>query len=360
MNTLPLSNSKIVSKWPQTAAKQGSALLLTLLVTSLLLVIVLAFVTFVRMEFAGIISTQERYQAQANARLALNLAIARLQESAGPDARSTAAAAALENAAPPLSPVTRHWTGVWKSPAGTEGAGHRRAHAEQVAWLVSLDPASATPDNPGTYAPALDAEGRPTQPGDILLVGPGSVGTANPDAHVVAPWQPIDTDNRNGYAYWVADESQKALINEMTVTPGAPIDLRMETQAPGGIAADLAVRDGDGDPILTQTPGLDRSDPNGIAAWNRSMNSGHAGMVFSSPALSDMIQNQFHEVTYRNSGLQVNARDGGLKKDLSIAFEVEDDAFHRSEFSQELSRVDGSADPAEWSIKNRGESFQVK
>ncbi len=82
-------------KKPLLRSRRGSALLLTLLVVSLLLVLVLGFVVFVRLHLREISNRQEQMEARQNARLGLALAIAQLQRHAGPDQRVTAPATTL-------------------------------------------------------------------------------------------------------------------------------------------------------------------------------------------------------------------------------------------------------------------------
>ena len=69
--------------------KRGSALLLTLLIVSLLLVIVLSFVTFVRIQLREVTNGQNLLVARQNARLGLELAVSELQKHAGADQRVT-------------------------------------------------------------------------------------------------------------------------------------------------------------------------------------------------------------------------------------------------------------------------------
>jgi len=110
--------------------RQGSALLLTLLIVSLLLVMVLSFVTYVRINLRTMVQNETKAQARQNALVALEIALGELQETAGPDQRITTTADALatwdvENVATPdpLFPTEtprmdvkaggRFWTAVW-------------------------------------------------------------------------------------------------------------------------------------------------------------------------------------------------------------------------------------------------------
>lgn len=77
---------------PEKRPQNGSVLLVTLLVVSLLMVVVLTLLVSVRMGLREVTSSQQNLEAQTNARLGVELAIAQLQKHAGPDQRITAPA----------------------------------------------------------------------------------------------------------------------------------------------------------------------------------------------------------------------------------------------------------------------------
>ena len=71
---------------------------MTVLTVSLLMVIVLTFSVQVQMDMKAARNAMAKEKARASARLAVELAIAKLQETAGPDQRVTAVADILEPA----------------------------------------------------------------------------------------------------------------------------------------------------------------------------------------------------------------------------------------------------------------------
>lgn len=74
-------------------SRSGSALLLTLLVVSLLLMLVLSFTVYVRVSLREVDNRQELRLARANAKVGLEIAVASLQKYAGSDQRITSNAA---------------------------------------------------------------------------------------------------------------------------------------------------------------------------------------------------------------------------------------------------------------------------
>lgn len=123
-------------------------------------------------------------QAQANARLALIIAIGELQKHAGPDQRVTARGDISEN-----FNQGKHWLGVWNT---TEEEG-------EPTWLVS--------DSSGNGVALGVIEGAES----ILF----KAKTADPNDQVTVPNVSLSTDQKqNGnFAYWISDEGTKARID---------------------------------------------------------------------------------------------------------------------------------------------------
>lgn len=79
-------------KMNDSSKRSGSALVLTLMVVALLMIVVLSFVVYVRMELREVATRQQLAVARAHAKLGMNLALSQLQIYAGPDQRITAPA----------------------------------------------------------------------------------------------------------------------------------------------------------------------------------------------------------------------------------------------------------------------------
>lgn len=161
--------------------KSGSALLITLLVMSLMTALVLTFTAQVRLELRRVQNRVDRHQAQSHARLGLELALARLQELAGEDARVTARGEIRSGTLPAGGDF---WTGVWDSQT-----------AAFLGWLASGD----TP-NPATLST-----------GEERLIGPAQVGN-RPDRFVHAPRETIP--GRGGFAWLVSDQGVMASLGQ--------------------------------------------------------------------------------------------------------------------------------------------------
>ncbi|MCC5844530.1 MAG: hypothetical protein JJU05_09785 [Verrucomicrobia bacterium] len=252
--------------------------MVTLLVTSLLLVIVLTFTLVVRLELRNVIVYQENVQARANARLSLELAVARLQETAGADQRVTGTAALMGHTTHP------HWMGVW-SPGVSDAV-----------WLVS-GANSASPDTNLTE-------------GNFTVLVPSDPEEETSTA-VKVPLVPL-TGTEGYVGWWVGDEGVKARVDVAsagTPQPETPLRQRLlQAQAPGQpdmLSLGAPWNEGENAALFAR---------NDHEIRNRLVSRGTLGLAVQdvqSPAL-------FHDLTVHGYGLPVNVRDGGLKADWSV------------------------------------------
>ena len=262
-----------------TPSTAGFSLVATLLGIALLAGVVLALVSLATIELRKTARSSHQEIARANARLALVLAIGQLQLALGPDTRVSASSALV------TPDGRKHWTGVWNThaPDGkpwvvrdpeTGGLIDRRVSQkydradEVMQWLVSGDPT--------------------TEHTSVMLVGPGSVAQPETDG-VNVPALHITTGGQRGkLAWWTGDLGQRA-----NLTSAGRED---QTPAPELI--------GDAPPLPPHGQDLLISDATfalltGDRAWAKS---------------------HFHDFTVHSQGLLTDARDGGLKKDLSAYF----------------------------------------
>mgnify|MGYP000395050037 CR=1 FL=1 len=264
--------------------KGGSALLLTLLIVSLLMIMVLSFVVTVRLELRTIIVRQELAQAKSQAKLALNLAIGQLQYAAGDDKRVTGTADLAGFTGANQHP---HWTGVWQSNT-----------AQAPTWLVSGN--APLPASPGQ---ALDTHNSVILvPADTLT--PGSIA-------VRAPLQTMPQPIPGNIAWWTGDEGVKARVDVVRPLPDttlSPTERILHSQSPR--EPDLISLEG----AWATASNAALFARNATAAQARLASRETVGMAASGLPFSTL----FHDVTVNGYGLPVNVNEGGLKPDWSV------------------------------------------
>ena len=252
--------------------RRGSALLVTLLSVSLLLVLVLMLATVVRMELRTVTARQETQLARANARLGLELAVALLQEKAGPDRRVTANGELL--AGFPLTDPRSRWAGVGDS----DGSG-------AVTWLVSGEQEGVL------IGSRVEVHAAVTGANAVPALEAGRVPIRNtPGGDVVGH-----------YAFFVEDEGLKA---KLRVEAPAPDTFIEGSPLPGAFTAHARLHGW-----------AEFNEAGRIARLNSLRDVGH--LTSAPPELAG--RHRF-DYTLHSLGVLSNARDGGLRMDLSTAF----------------------------------------
>jgi len=265
-------------------------------------------------------TAETRLRARQNARLAVHVALGRLQSAAGPDRRTTARSDITDDGAD--APGGGHWTGVWNTETGAF-----------VAWLVS---------GGGTGGPSDE---------DITLAGRATVG-ADSARHAAAPAVPFASGSApsraNRFAYWVADESLKASfgkedrlarIQENPASAGlSALEAKRLAQISGGrprielIVDPLreeASEDRSRDPWTAPRYGgasiadlvaraAHRRGAAHVPALDAPTQGAPESELSGPPAPAAMYrQKHYHDLTRQSLGLLTNPRSGGLKIDLS-------------------------------------------
>ena len=292
--------------------RTGFALLLSLVVVSFLILSFLTLSAFLTLETRSLVTAKNVAQAKLHAFMAARLALGHLQQTAGPDQRSTATGdfAGIAQSPSPENVTENfpsndfigqsYWTGVWRTDKPNE----------PPAWLISGKNISATLSSnhsggilaqsysladtqdylPSQWAPwqnnpedggswILLVRARATQSDIKSLVE--SAGSANAEGQVLLPKRPFSDDTNQSlgfFAYWIGDEGVKARLSSP-------------------------------ESILT-TP-----DDNPVPFF------------------------QFHHHTLWASGILADSYRGGLRRDLSLAFEMDDEDFDRSGFGSGASDV---------------------
>lgn len=248
-------------------------------------------------------------EARANARLALMLAVGELQKQLGPDRRVSASAAILDDS--PGSEVVDgvanpHFLGVWDS-WDTWLTDRKGGLAIQDTYKRGRDPSLfrgwlvSHPDA-GEYRTALSAV---PSADSVVMCGEGSAG-ADPAGHVRAGRVRLTGGGRSGgsFAWWVADESQKARL-----------DMEARDEASDfALAQGLALQTGRmGVEKMAGMGGFDTTSE----ALAKTVSIGQAGLSAVGAA------ENFHDITSHSQGLLTDVRSGGFKGDLNLAFESE-------------------------------------
>lgn len=282
--------------------ERGFALVITVTLVAFLVLVLVAFSTFTRVETSVASNSRHLSLARQNALFGLNVAFGRLQETAGPDQRVTATADLVAG----RDDSKRHWTGVWNSDA---------AHADygaNIAWLVSGLPASGV-DGVEESLPA-SSDG-----GVVILVGAGAVGGM---ADVVAvPTQPINAAELPGlggggvvgsFGYWVGDEGVKANVTLADPWAGSETEPERRYSFVSAQRAGVELVEASAGVTLEGVWTPDRRQLGRMLTLDQ--------MPFVSAdqtVLSDARKNRFHDLTVGSASLFVDVAKGGLKKDLT-------------------------------------------
>lgn len=316
---------------------RGFALIATVLLMVLLAIITIGTLSLSVVTLRSGYHEQAEMQAQANARLALMIAIGELQKQVGPDQRITANSSILSTATVP----NPNWTGVWDSWIAGDlsqapvGANYPAAASEHQTigsvpdpkmrptytqksrhfrgWLLSLNPEDMT--NIFTpMGPVLSGKDLPQNSDTaVQLVGKGSLGSsASSTGHVSARLIKVEPNSRQSsysgrYAWWVGDESQKATIME---------DSYLKETSPT-MAKRLFRQEAPASMGNTSITGLEKiKDETQIA---KVASKGTVGLVEG--VVKQDASLRFHDITTSSVGVLADVREGGLKRDLSTILE---------------------------------------
>jgi len=278
----------------------GFALVVTLSLMVLLTVVGFGLLTLsvIQLRTAGL--DRHRQQARDNARLALLMAIGELQKEVGPDRRVTATAGVMSAdgiGAADADLDKQRYVGVFdteKSLGSVKWEDRREGSFRR--WLVSGGEAEV--EELAWAGNALSGE-------TVTVLGPGSVGTGNPDLEVRAPTTAVRDGGGNptgGYSWWVSDSGMKASMR--LVKNGTP-DL-------GHLAPErFGIAEVEG---MDWFPGGGDESSEGV---ERLVTLASAGLL--APEAEDAVAAGFHWLTSRHDGVLADTRRGGLRRDLSVA-----------------------------------------
>jgi hypothetical protein len=347
--------SKIKSTFPATPGRGGFTLISILILVALLVVLVLSLGTYVTISTRGVGSVRDADYARQSALFGLNTALGELQAATGPDQRITAPASIMgtsgNNYVGSTTPITAQasWTGVWKSdtvaipPATTPSYSPASPDTKTfVGWLVS-----GTDNNQITGNFTI-----PTHLSDVttdVSTIPSSNGVSNwiklfdNSSSSVAPQpyaaqvQKVALDTVPGgtryFAFWVEDEGVKADLS-WNQTPASSTTseraqaLRLST-APGpdyGVLNGTAANGPFGTTSypITYPIANDGTTPfltNSIANIQDPLD-----LINTMPSVSTVstwVTQQRANLTSGSRGVLSDVKLGGLRRDLSLAFEMD-------------------------------------
>ena len=305
----------------------GFAVVIALSLMSFILLLLLSISAFVRVETQAASTATEQLKAQLNAKLGALIALGQLQKLTGPDQRATFPVSADsdidQNEAENLARRTHNWVGVRDAALLNKSEDALNAdRGNLLGWLVSGEvhstpPASPTADpatgvDPETNVIWANTESE-TNDGYALLVGAGStepdLTTLSKQSDYVATPK-VDIGESGAYAWWVGDNGTKAQLNlaDPFLLDGDTDtdDLRHLTTQRAGVEAFF--------------PSFDPSDSDQqslLVGINTPAQFAVAGLA----PTTELVKENFHNITTNSTGLATNVRYGGLKKDLTAVFQ---------------------------------------
>ncbi len=302
----------------QTYRDNGFALVVTLSLLVLLSVIAVGLLTLSSISLRTSTQGQAMAVAQANARLALMLAIGDLQKSLGSDQRVTAAADIL-----PAAKASRaQWTGVWDTSAFNPVTPDTKTF---LRWLVS--------DSPSAVA---DAKADATTTDVQLFTGKDAA------TSVKVPKVNVDSGS---YAYWVEDLGLKADLgwSEGKFTNNERKQSARLSAAPG---PDHGSFEG---PFSGKTnyPVTKAAGNPWLENLDKALSTADMPLVMGDTANQSIwLRDGRHDMTLGSRGVLADSKKGGLRRDLSLAFEMDGDAEaeNATRFNQQVGEFVGNGD----------------
>jgi hypothetical protein len=328
---------------------------------AMMVMVVIVLAAFLSVESKLAKAAQYRTQSKLHALVSLRLALAHLQQEAGPDRRMTAQANLGANNNQPgwnwqtiRNPL---WTGVWRSDRPTQppawlvsGRHDRPANAQSINLFGKNDyEADHWIPFQSDYAPTAgpmmitlvgDATAMPAE----LMNWPTSPG--RPDGRIYLPKVQLPDANVAGaYCYWIGDEGVKAKLNltDTRITPPSTATVSADQQTFNNI---LALR-GTARTGIEILKGFENIPLGGIDARATKLHDLNLldAAAFTETTPPTIARKAWPSLTMVSRGLNTDSQWGGLKIDLSSAFEKDDAAWKASEFGEGPAPKDSTGNP---------------
>jgi hypothetical protein len=303
-------------------AVRGFILVVTISLMVLLTVIAVGLLSLSAASLRASSQESAKAQARANARLALMLAIGELQVELGPDRRVNCQAGIDRGSLP----AHRNWLAVYD--AWNAADRDRPEPGDRFRkYLVSGDL---------QFLRSRDAAKSAITGDSIALVAEGTLGNQAADGVVSAGLVPL-LDPENGkagdFGWWIGDNNVKAMVNAgLDVLPEVSGELLAQHSAQSA--------SGTGYQLVDSLAGVNGA---GRAGWELGDDLRMKSLSLSSisllPGASPDVGKHFHDITQSATGLLVDVRNGGLKRDLSLYLQQEMSPSFRRRLRQPLYSV---------------------
>jgi len=359
---------------PTSKNRKGFSLILALTMMTMIVFVVIVLAAFLNVESRAAATFHLATRARLNALMSGRLALAHLQQTAGPDRRATATGdltgAAVTTSAldAKLSNSERipqgqpYWTGVWRTdkpdqpPAwlisGKGGQDVTKATTCYTAQSVSTwgkdisgNDLTDYNSNNSYWLPWQNYDQpNPSLSTFAVLVGNGSA-VLNPsdknDGRIALPKIPLpgitQGSTMGNYAYWIGDEGVKARINlkdSRYLTDPAPTSDSVinALRSPGRLGTELLTGLLD---VAVNQPELNPQKPTASQQLASVTSTQQLALVDGYTTTTNGLDSRklsFHNQTLWSSGVLADSFRGGLKRDLSLAFEMDDIDFDNSDF----------------------------
>ena len=327
LNFQSVSNDLFLNK--KNSSQSGFALLTTLLLTVFILMLLLLISSLVRLEKQSVVAGIHQKKARSFALLGIKKALGELQKETGKDQVTTANADLFVDSENSQGIVSPFWVGVWDTKNAWESDPDKPFYVNQSLWdqlskeekllRASRWLVSGQDNNPtNAIDPNSEINGIPAYAKMATIPSVRGLPIYTRYEAVYAPkeWirMKIDKPIEGTYAWWISDEGVKAKVNVL--------DKHWELQEDNPLSAQYRAK-------LSQRPAPDRLisedayDPSVYKnLLDLDMFSYFDTLSTPPPEGQTLRQDYFFDFTPSSFGVLSNPRQGGLKKDLSIAFDI--------------------------------------
>ncbi|MFT5905081.1 MAG: hypothetical protein ACI9E1_000671, partial [Cryomorphaceae bacterium] len=297
---------------------------------SLLVMLSIAMLSFSTITTKQAEATIDDSKAQANARLALEMAISQLQHATGSDQVVTGRADLLSN---DRTISNKNWIGAWRTTYQENGTGiewpligqktdngnqiykHRGTYSDLrqtvpllsggkwknellTEWLVSA------PTNKFDPSVVLD----PTNEDVLEILGKGTLGQSITEADYIADRvlvKKIEISNDSAIAWWTADNNQKASIKPRELSDPENEITSSSSENPKFIKQGI------------EYP-FEEFQTNAMSQKEKIISLDSSHLTQENPHLTKSSLGRFtHDLTYHSPGMFINTAIGGFQRDLT-------------------------------------------